>query len=264
MLDKKVIRKSLIVIAIILLILIGITLIRRTFSRYESNSESAVPTDMALWIVNEGFVSEEINIGEIIPIPKDTYDAHLLSVLDGSMEIETVLGKEYVKDYRDYIKPITFSIQNYNEKANGDVGLVSSVPLKYEIKITATTNMPLEYKLYQYNNDNITLNSIPCVVTDEPVQDDDGTWYRQITAVNGGANDFLLDAGLEADVNAEKDTFLLLIWLPDNENDAFTDASYENNILADLMEHIKIEIKAEQRMSGEVTEVEPTEPEPTE
>ena len=92
MLDKKVIRKSLIIILIILLILVGITLIRRTFSRYESNSEAVAPADMALWIVNEGFVSEEINLGEIIPIPKSVHDEHLLSVLDGTMEIETVLG----------------------------------------------------------------------------------------------------------------------------------------------------------------------------
>lgn len=251
MLDKKVIRKSLIIILIILLILIGITLIRRTFSRYESNSESKVPTDMALWIVNEGFVSEEINIGQLMPVPKDTYDAHLLSVLNGTMQIETVAGKEYVKDYRDYIKPVTFSIQNYNQKANGDIGLTSSVPLKYQIKVTATTNMPLEYRLYQYNNDNVTLNSTPCVVTDEPIQDDDGTWYRQITAVNGGTNDFLLDAGTGG-VNAEKDTFLLLVWLPDHENDALT-GSTENHILADLMDHVKIEINAEQRMAGDET-----------
>lgn len=257
MLDKKVIRKSLIIILIILLILVGITLIRRTFSRYESNSEAVAPADMALWIVNEGFVSEEINLGEIIPIPKSVHDEHLLSVLDGTMEIETVLGKEVVKDYDQYIKPITFSIQNYNEKENGEVGLVSSVPLKYNIKITATTNMPLEYKLYQYKDDNTELNTTPCAVTDQLVQDDDNTWYRQITAVSGGTNDFLLDAGLEADVNAEKDKFLLLVWLPDNENDAL--ASTENHMLADLMEHIKVEINAVQRMSGEV-DPNPTEP----
>ena len=117
--------------------------------------------------------------------------------------------------------------------------------------------MPLEYKLYQYKDDNTELNTTPCAVTDQLVQDDDDTWYRQITAVSGGTNDFLLDAGLEADVNAEKDKFLLLVWLPDNENDAL--ASTENHMLADLMEHIKVEINAVQRMSGEV-DPNPTEP----
>ena len=259
MLDKKVIRKSLIIILIILLIIIGITFIRRTFSRYESDSESTAPADMALWIVNEGFTTENINIGQISPIPQEKselFESQLLNIISGTATMSTILSDDTVLGYENYIKAINFTIQNYNED-NGNVGLVSSVPLKYEVKLTATTNMPLEYRLYKYNDSNDIINSAPCVVSDNIITDSDGTCYREIKA-SANANDLFLDDEGEEGVNTEKDKFLLLAWLPDQDNDLLT-SSGENYMFADKIEHIKLEIKAEQLMSGDATGSEPTE-----
>lgn len=255
MLDKKVIRKSLIIILIILLILIAITFIRRTFSRYESNSESTAPVDMALWIVNEGFTTEELNLGEIIPIPKsknDVFDSQILGIVEGSQTMASLFDDDTIIGYENYIKAINFTIQNYNEDADGNVGLVSSVPLRYEVKMTATTNMPLEYRLYQYDDSNTIIKSTPCVVSDTIVTDSDGTCYREIRALphESNGNDFYLDDERVGGVNTEKDKFLLLAWLPDQDNDKLTSEN-ENHMFADLMEYIKVEIKAEQITSSD-------------
>lgn len=251
MLDKKVIRKSLIIVLIILLILIGITFIRRAFSRYESTGESSAGTDMALWVVNEGFTSEDIYIGEIMPIPRktsDSFESDILNVINGTMTLESLLGNESTTGtYEDYIKKISFSIQNYNTDENP---LVASVPLRYEIKLTTTTNMPLEYRLYQYNDDNNLLKNTPCVVSDEIITDTDGTCYREIKATpsNSNGNDFFLDNMTEGN-NKEKDQFLLIAWLPDQDNDKLS--SDENYVFADLVEYLKVEIKAEQITSAD-------------
>lgn len=239
MLDKKVLRKSLIIILIILLILIGITFIRRAFSRYESLSKSSGDTDMALWIVNESFVSEEMYLGQIEP------------ATDSASEL---LADNPVANYETtdprFLKQIKFSIQNYNE---GENGLIASVPLKYEIKLTATTNMPLEYRLYQYGDDGVLKNT-ECTIEAELVQDEDNTWYKQVTALPGTYenNDFYLD-NKEFDgvtVEKEKDEFLLLVWFPSQDFDIAT-SEQENYFFADKLEHLKLEIKAEQVMSGE-------------
>ena len=50
--------------------------------------------------------------------------------------------------------------------------------------------------------------------------------------------------------NKEKDKFMLVIWMPDQDNDILTSEN-ENYLFADLMDHLKIEIKAEQKMAGD-------------
>lgn len=252
MLDKKVIRKSLIIILIVFLILMGIKFIRRAFSRYESTAESSSNTDMALWIVNEGFTSEDLYIGEIRPIPgktKGNFDAEIWNLVNGTLSLEDFLGESSnIGSMDDYVKRIDFSIQNYNE---GENPLVASVPLRYEVKLTTTTYMPLEYRLYQYNEDGDTIKTLPCVVEDNIVEDDDGTYYREIVAKPSEANgnDFYLDT-MTIGNNKEKDKFMLVIWMPDQDNDILTSEN-ENYLFADLMDHLKIEIKAEQKMAGD-------------
>lgn len=237
MLDKKVIRKSIIIILIILLIILGISLIRSVFSRYESEGKSSSDVDMALWIVNESFVSEDLYLGEIEPASNS--DSILLADNPGA-NYESIDSK--------HLKQIKFSIQNYNE---GENGLVASVPLKYEIKLTATTNMPLEYCLYQYTDDRV-LNTTKCNLTTEIVTDDDGTCYKQMTAlpVKETPNDFFLDSVAGVTDRKEKDEFLLLVWFPDKENDVASD-DQDNNVFADKIEHLKLEINAEQMVKEE-------------
>lgn len=219
MFDKKVIHKSIIIILIILLILIAITFIRRAFSRYESDAQSSADVNLAFFVVNESFVSEEFSVGEIEPLPTDATD------------------KE------QYIKQVEFTVQNYKDTLSTDV------PLKYDIRLFATTNLPLKYELYQYGDDGV-IKTDPCVVSNELIYDEYGTCYREIkaTSSNANGNDFFFDF-VVGDLGKEIDKFLLKIWLPDHTTDDL--ASEENYIFADLVEYVKLEINAKQIISEE-------------
>lgn len=229
MLDKKVIRKSFIIIAIILFILIGIIFIRRTFSRYESDAESTASTSLALWVINESFVSEDIYIGELEPMPANAEIG----------ELELMLAN--AENENQYKKEVEFSIQNYKDN------LVTSVPLRYSIKLITTTNLPLKYELYQYGEDHV-LKTEPCTLTERIITDEDGTFYRELSALPSrtpDGNNFFFEKVLEGENNKQKDEFVLMVWLLNNENDFLT-SSTENYFFADLIEHVKLEIKAEQ------------------
>lgn len=217
MFDKKVIRKSLTIIFLIILILIGITFIRRTFSRYESNAKSVSGADMAFWVVNDSLTTDFITIGELETMPNGISDE----------EKET------------YKRKVEFTVQNFKDT------ITASVPLKYQIKLITTTNMPLKYELYQYADDDI-IKPDPCIFETNIVTDDDTTYYKELTAkpMKSGVNDFFFDGVYEVDsgefiTGKEIDKFLLKVWLP-NVDDT------ENYMFADLLEYVKIEITAEQ------------------
>lgn len=232
MFDKKVIRKCIIIILIIVLIVFAINFIRRAFSRYESDGESGANPSLAFWVVNESLTNEDIMIEEIQPLPIN------------------------VPDRENYIKNVEFTIQNYKNT------LSAQVPLKYEIKLLATTNLPLKYELYQYGDDDV-LKATPCIVSDELIKDDYGTVYREIKALpnKSNMNDFFFDK-VEGETGKEIDKFLLKVWLPDYENDGynhihevegynFNDANDQNYMFADLIDYINVEIKATQIISEE-------------
>ena len=221
MFDKKVIRNCIIIILIIVLIFFGIKYMRRAFSRYESDGGTDAEMNLAFWVVNESFVTQGLSLGEIQPL----------------ME-----GEGYNRD--DYVKKVEFSVQNYKEDSN----ISSNVPLRYDIQIRATTNMPLKYELYQYGDDDI-LKAEPCVVSNEIIEDRHGTCYREIKAISSSlnVNDFFFEK-VDGENGKEKDKFVLEIWLPYQIEEYDND---ENYIFADLMEYIEIEINAKQIISEE-------------
>lgn len=221
MFDKKVIRKCIIIILIILLILIAINFIRRAFSRYESDGQSVVGPNLAFWVVNESLTSEDLFIEDIEPLPLNAADSE------------------------SYIKNVEFTIQNYRESIS------TQVPLKYDIRILATTNLPLEYELYQYGDDGV-IKSAKCDVSNELITDEYGTCYREIKALpsRSTVNDFFFDK-VEGEEGKEIDRFVLKIWLPNAENDAYDYADNQNYMFADLIDYIKVEIRATQIISEE-------------
>lgn len=221
MFDKKVIRNCIIILIIIALIFVAINFIRRTFSRYESDGKSLVKPDLAFWVVNESLTSRDIMLEDIVPLPVDAPDA------------ET------------YIKNVDFTIQNYRESIS------SQVPLKYEIKLFSTTNLPLQYELYQYSDDGLLKNS-PCAVSNQLITDDYGTVYREIKALPSreNVNDFFFDK-VEEEEGKEIDKFRLKIWLPSNKDDGYAYNDNQNDIFEDLIDYIKVEIRATQIISEE-------------
>lgn len=88
----------------------GIFAVVKSFSRYNSTAHLSLDIQSALFIVEPGEMSYNIDVGKILP------------------------SKE------PYI--YTFSISNFNDKQTTDVDL------EYMLDIQTTTNLPLSYRLY--------------------------------------------------------------------------------------------------------------------
>ena len=73
MLNKKRLRKFLIILLLIAIIIGAIILIRNTLARYETNATSEKDVDVAFMIVDNTFESNEILIDNIYPADT-TYD----------------------------------------------------------------------------------------------------------------------------------------------------------------------------------------------
>ena len=76
------------------------------------------------------------------------------------------LDKIFPKE-EEYI--YTFSIGNEEQ------GKTAEIDMEYDLKIRTTTNLPLTYELY------INGNTENIIKTNEIVQDEDGTYFREIT-----------------------------------------------------------------------------------
>lgn len=110
MFDKQLIRKNIIIVICIIAIILAIMLIRRTFSRYESQADSEIEAGLTFWVVNDSFQEDAVYIGDMEP------------------------GEQ---------RDIEFSVSNYNDSIS------SKVPIEYSAIVNTTTNMPLEYEIYK-------------------------------------------------------------------------------------------------------------------
>ena len=115
--NKYKIRFIIFSIVFISILSFGIFSLIKSFSSYYSKANLSLDIQTAMFVLDEGEMSFNIDIDQIIP-----------------------------KD-EPYI--YTFSVSNFNEERKSDVDL------KYNLKIQTTTNMPLEYRLYykEYNLD---------------------------------------------------------------------------------------------------------------
>lgn len=248
MFDKKVIKKSVIVLLIVIAIITAITLIRRTFSRYESEAESTVEADLAFFVVDESFQSEAFSIGELEPCPDS------LNPLDEDTDFNTLLSEEN----SNYVKIAKFTVRNYNDD------IASTVPITYDIIVDATTNIPIEYAIFETDDiDGIENSTITRCDIDEEIYSEDDVYYKQITAKSGGknasANDFYFrhvtdpDADVEGTATRqsgkETDTLYLVAWLPYYNSDDLVFENVEddqNYQFADMIDYVKIQIDAKQ------------------
>lgn len=109
MIDKKKLRKSLFVIALIIVIVITAIQIRKTLARYESTATTEGDVDVAFYILDNDYQTDTVFIDGIYPSANPF---------------------EY-----------TFSISNFKDEK------VAETDLEYEFEITTTTNMPLSYEI---------------------------------------------------------------------------------------------------------------------
>lgn len=195
MIDKKKLLKSFIIIALIIIILIVAIRIRNTLARYETVATTERDVDVAFWIADNSFKSQRLLIEDIFPRTDPFEYSFTVSNFEGSKIAET--------------------------------------DMEYEVLITTTTNLPLNYT--------ITRNGSTYSTTQELVTDDDGTVYRKIY-VGTEENPFIINT--IDDTTSEKsqitDTFVLKVTFPANYN--------ANEQYADLMEDVKIDLTARQRI----------------
>ena len=131
---------------LVILLFALLFLVPYTLSRFKTNASGDVEIDVALFVVDDKYDHDNITLNEMKP--GDTY--------------------EY-----------TFSVSNKNDDDE-----MTEVSTEYNVGITATTNLPLEYELYLINsgiNQNI-------VDTNEIITDDDGTYFKKLVSVNRNFN----------------------------------------------------------------------------
>ena len=189
MIDKKKLRKSLIILVLIAIIIAAIILIRNTLARYETTATSEKDVDVAFWTVDNSFKSDRMLIKDIYPS-------------DTSF------------DYK-------FTVSNFEVAEDGTtITKRAETDLNYELVLTATTNLPLEYSIQK--------NGSACSKTENVYTDEDGTYYKEIKLPESRMNQ-------GTDIT---DTYVIKVTFPKS--------NYINVDYADLIEYIKINLSAKQ------------------
>ena len=188
MLDKKKLKKSIIILFLIAIIIVAIIFIRNTLSRYETVATSEKDVDVAFWMLHDDFQSANIIIEDIYP-SNNSFD-------------------------------YSFSVSNFEAEEDGTINRRAETDLEYELTVTTTTNLPLEYVIEKNGE---ILSTEQNITTDE-----DGTYYREI----------LIEPSQMVQGEDLTDNYVIKVTFP-KEND--TNAEY-----SDLIEYIKLDINARQ------------------
>ena len=186
---------------IIVFLLIDLVAIMTIFNvsnaRYESDAVAETELDVALFAISE----------------TDNY----------TITLDKMVPREDPYVYR-------FSVSNTDEN-----GKLTDVKMKYNLRLIATTNLPLEYKLYLNQNYlSPTARDILTLGQDEIIPDEYGTFFRVMTTPE---QRFVYSY-------TQTYNYTLLVYFPD-ENDN-KDSKYQDQI-----ENIRIEIDAKQLVDGE-------------
>lgn len=139
---KKHLNKKKIVIILVLIVILIIS-IWQVAARYQSSGSGIGEIDIAMYVIEEGYQSMNLNLGKMVPRAEPyTYN---------------------------------FSVSNFKENARTDVDI------EYTLKIKTTTNIPLTYELYlneNYNNP----DAEDIILTNVVEQDQYETYFRNISA----------------------------------------------------------------------------------
>ena len=135
--EKK--RFLLVVLGMFLLIFVAFKLFQIAYAAYESSAKLNANIEKALYILEEGGLSFNIDLNKIEPS-----------------------SSSYI--YK-------FSISNFYGSKHSDVDI------EYQLSIRSTTNLPLVYELYRNQNydDSSAINLFDSFMVQ---QDEDGAWYN--------------------------------------------------------------------------------------
>ena len=214
MINKKRLFKTLIIIALLIIIIFAVIQIGRTLARYETTTTTARDVDVAFWVVDNSFDSQRLYINDIYP-------------------------KSTTFDY-------TFTVSNYDPGADltsETDDKIAETDMEYEIVLKTTTNLPLSYE--------ITKNGTTCAKGGElyPTAeqstlytDTDGTVYRKIE-IGTSTTPFNMNTIDNETHQKQKvtDTFIIKVTFPEEYS--------ANEKYADLMEYVNIELTARQSIA---------------
>ena len=178
------------VLVMVLILLLSLDMV--TFSRYETRVTSSSALDTAIYLVNDTYQTVQVKLPDIMP--------------------------------SNNVYQYTFSVSNFNEDEHCETNLL------YKLHIRTTTNMHIDYELY---NTLDIQNAESCILSDDTVLDPDGTYFRHIYTEEV---EFLY-------TQDEIEYYTLVFTFPSQYND------YEYNSNVD---YIEINVESRQKLSTDV------------
>ena len=121
MIDKKVLRKLLIIVALIIIIILAVFRIRGSLSRYESQAIITGTTDIAFWVVDDTYQYKTLTLVDLYP-SEEKFQSQLCSVS--------------------------------NFKEDGTDIKMSDTKMSYYLVLTTTTNLPLSFEVKKDDTEN--------------------------------------------------------------------------------------------------------------
>ena len=173
-------------VLLVILAIVAISLIRNSIAKYRSNAKSSADVDLAFYMFKEQDISQDL-------------------------KLESILPREEPYEY-------TFSVSNNDGTDRNETAI------HYTIEFKTTTNLPLNFKVY--NSEDLSTDLVEFT---ETKVDDDGTYFKYIKVAGG-------NLGFEQD---ETITYKLNVEFPKEYNLS----QYEG-----IVEYVKITIKSTQRV----------------
>lgn len=171
---------------LVIVLIVAISLIRNSIAKYRSTAKSSAEVDLAFYMFKETDISQ-------------------------TLKLESILPREQPYEY-------TFSV------ANNDGTDRTETAIHYTIELKTTTNLQLDFKVYNANDMTTDL-----VESTETRADDDGTYFKYIKVAGG-------NLGFEQD---EQVVYKILVEFPT----LYNSAPYEG-----IVEYVKLTIKSTQRI----------------
>ena len=159
----------------------------KTYTKYETNSSGISKIDYAYFILQPGYYTESVKLDSILP------------------------------NINSYL--YAFTVSNFKDDKRSDVDMT------YELEIQTTTNLPLEFDLFDANNLNESI-----ITSNEVSPDEDGSFFRTIKIP-------LKELSYK---NNQTDSYVLTVNFPER---------YNEEIYQGIIDFISIKLKAEQKVS---------------
>ena len=171
---------------LVILAIIAISLIRNSIAKYRSSATSNANVDLAFYLFREEDISQDLRLESILPRTEPYEYSFSVANNDGTDRTETAIH--------------------------------------YTIELKTTTNLPLNFKVY-----NSTDMTNDLVESTETTQDADGTYFKKIKVAGG-------NFGFRQD---EQATYKIHVEFPEE---------YNNSKYEGIIEYVQITIKSMQRM----------------